>query len=1714
MHLRPRIYDLAFVLLLFAAAALRFAGLDWDEGQHLHPDERFLTGVVASLRPVSTLGEYFDTANSSLNPNNTGHSFYVYGNFPIILTRYLAEALSSGSRYDNVYLLGRGLSALTDLGLIALVYFTASRLFDKRVGLLAAAFSSFTVMQIQQSHFFTVDNFSNFFTYLTLYFAIRIATPQARRSSKPRLPLADIVGFGIALGFSMASKLSSPLLLIVLAGALPVALLFWLARQPKETRETLYTPALTYLLLGAGITLLTFRIFHPYAFIGFGLNPHWVDTMRSLAAQVSGDADWPPSMQWARRSVLFGFQNMVRWGLGWPLALTSWAGFIWAGWRSIQGEWRKPQVIIWAWGAIYMLSQSLGFNPTMRYFLPVYPALAILGAWAVFALWHLGARVKKSDRWQRLAQAVALGLGLFALVGAALWSLAFVQVYRQDVSRVAATRWIYQNLPGPLTLTIAADGEEIKRPISVPYSFVITPDIPYMTGFSVRSSGQITHLDFNSVLAPIQLELSSGPQGEILIARINQVADLLALSPGEISKIEFVLPTGAAVDPATPYQIKVTLPVGQGDLLIQSAELRNSQNAELPAQVLLPEALALPMGETATFNFSADPSLFADRLVLMVSTSSNLQLAPLDLEITFANPQLPDMLLVQEVTIPASTSLTEKESVTVTLDQAIPVLAGQDLTIQIALESPGAFSLLGSAIANETSWDDGLPLRMDGYDGFGGIYQGDLNFEMYWDENAEKLDRFTDILDRAEYLIISSSRQWGSLPRIPERFPLVTAYYRALIGCPVERSIDWCYVNAQPGDLSGELGFELIQVFENAPQLGSFRINDQSAEEAFTVYDHPKVFIFKKTAAYDSASVAALLGAVDLENVIRLTPKQAGSRVLPNLMLPEDRLAQQRAGGTWSDLFSRDYFVNTAPWVSAVVWYLVLMLLGIAVYPLVRLAMPGLRDGGYPFARLAALLLLAYFAWLGGSLGLTYSRAWLAFFAVLLVLAGEIAAWFQRAELKGEWRLRRDQFLRTEILFLAFLLFMLLIRLGNSDLWHPGKGGEKPMDFAYFNAVLKSTSFPPYDPWFAGGYINYYYYGFVLVGSLVKLLGIIPAVAYNLILPTLFAMIALGAHSVAWNVWTAWRARSGKGSPISANFVGLVAALAVVLLGNLGSLQMIFQGYVRLGSAGALAADSGVLERLGWMLRGFVQSIGGAPLPFPLSDWYWNPTRIIPALNESAPITEFPIFTFTYADLHAHMISLPVTLLALAWALSAVLSRAWEGARRWAPLAWSLAFGAITIGSLRPINTWDFPTYLLIAMIATAYASWRFWPRTKKSLSWVWTLGAPVILAALSVLAYQPFAWWYRQGYASVELWKGTHTPTGSYLIHWGIFLFFIVAWMLWELRQWLASTPLSSLRKLQPHQVWIYSLALIFVFAIILLTVVDVFIAWLLLPLLALAGLLLLRPKQDEWKRIVLFVIGTGLFLTLFVEVIVLKGDVARMNTVFKFYMQAWVLLAIAATLAAAWTLDAMREWLPSWRSVWQVLAAGLLTCAGLFLLLGVTAKVRDRMANEAPRTLDGMGYMEYAIYYDQDQGLELREDYEAIRWMQDNIVGSPVIVEAYTSEYRWGARIAINTGLPSVLGWNFHQRQQREFVPGNDIWGRVDDVNLFYNTADLQLARDFLAEYQVHYIIVGQMEQAYYPGGGLDKFEAQDGLLWREVFRVGDTVIYEVFPSTLANE
>ncbi|MFN2112393.1 MAG: DUF2298 domain-containing protein, partial [Anaerolineales bacterium] len=663
----------------------------------------------------------------------------------------------------------------------------------------------------------------------------------------------------------------------------------------------------------------------------------------------------------------------------------------------------------------------------------------------------------------RSVQLGVLAVGSLALIFTALWAFAFSRIYASPHPRVAATRWIFQHIPGPATLEVdSSDGERYDL-LSYPEGFVITYQAPWQTNFTAKNTGFVESVYFPAVLAE----------------------DL----PSDTINLQVALndPSG------TP------LGIGQGSL-------------------------------------------------------------------TFAGG---------------------KSQARISLNAPVELQAGETYQFLLALLDPGTAVSLGRiGIANESSWDDGLPLRMDGYDPFGGIYQGGLNFEMYWDDNQEKLDRFLSTMDQAQYILITSSRQWATTTRVPERYPLTTEYYRQLMGCPVRITIEDCYNTALPGTYQGSLGFELIETFQSNPHLGSWEINDQPAEEAFTVYDHPKVFIFKKSADYDPQQVADILSTVDLTKVIHITPKQADSHP-GNLMLPEDRLAVQRQGGTWSDIFNPNALHNRSQLVAALVWYLSVFVIGLVSYPLIRLVLPGLDARGYPLSRTFGLLILSYLVWLAGSAGIPFQRITIATILLLLAALGLYLGYKERDDLLQFWRESKRYLLTVETLALILFLISLLIRFGNPDLWHPWKGGERPMDFSYFNAVLKSTTFPPYDPWFAGGYINYYYYGFVYVGVLTKLLGIMPSLAYNLILPTLFMMLGLGAFTLVWNLLGG---SSSKDRIEDLPYLGgLGGVIGLVILGNLGVMRMVFQGLQRLASGGVDVLTGSFFQRLKWTLAGFVQ---------------------------------------------------------------------------------------------------------------------------------------------------------------------------------------------------------------------------------------------------------------------------------------------------------------------------------------------------------------------------------------------------------------------------------------------------------------------------------------------------------------------------------------------
>ncbi|MBZ0276327.1 MAG: DUF2298 domain-containing protein, partial [Anaerolineae bacterium] len=754
--------------------------------------------------------------------------------------------------------------------------------------------------------------------------------------------------------------------------------------------------------------------------------------------------------------------------------------------------------------------------------------------------------------------------------------------------------------------------------------------------------------------------------------------------------------------------------------------------------------------------------------------------------------------------------------------------------------------------------------------------------------------------------------------------------------------------------------------------------------------------------------------------------------------------------------------------------------------------------------------------------------------------------------------------------FLAFLL----VRMTNPDLWHPYFGGEKPMDFAYFNGVLRSTVFPPIDPWFTDGYINYYYFGYVIVGVPVLLLGVMPSIAYNLIIPTLFALTGIGAFSAAFSIVSSrFGQKAGDdalahleeeehrpvtrrhklGNPWVAGFAALLMA---VVLGNLDTprvfltegvahtgyfgqpyalQQELTNDYIREHAAPPEGDDlAQIVQRAtdesnsAWLsiVRGFSKLLNREPLDIAANRWYWAPTRILsePPVSSGGAIVEMPFFTFLYGDLHAHMISMPLMIVVMAFVFNEIVLAGRDPRRRWASFL-ALALGALIVGMLRGTNTWDWITFMVLGIAGLSFAWWLSWQRLSRRslLAFAGRLGGFV---GLSVLLSLPYLTWYAAIYNSIQPWDGPRSPLWAYLTIHGLFLFLIISLLVWDTARWFRSVYVRSLRG-----TWPMFLAVVVGFSALLvgmifLAMADYPVVLVAVPLLLWIALLFFRPEQTREMQYVLALAGLSVGLTLGVEFIVLAGDVGRQNTVFKFYIQVWLMFSVVGGVAAAWLLRSLSRWQAGLRFGWTLAAGLLVTAAALYPIMATRGRSMDRMTpeppqtmNDVPLTLDGMDYMKYATQYEGDPAVieqnptvapfPLSDDYHLIRWMQENIQGSPTIMEGQSDrEYRWQSRIAIYTGLPSVIGWNFHQRQQRTFDPlPRLVHQRMANVNAFYRLPEIQQAWDMIQHYKISYIVVSSLERAYYPPEGLAKFnEMVDLGLLEVVYQQGGATLYRV--------
>lgn len=959
---------------------------------------------------------------------------------------------------------------------------------------------------------------------------------------------------------------------------------------------------------------------------------------------------------------------------------------------------------------------------------------------------------------------------------------------------------------------------------------------------------------------------------------------------------------------------------------------------------------------------------------------------------------------------------------------------------------------------------------------------------IYDPDTPPKLNKMSESLSETDYLIIFSNRLYGTVTRIPERYPLMSGYYNALFSGDL---------GFQPVHIENSyMSFANIEIYEDSfsrPNLPSvdkpifprdrISINGGFADESFSVYDHPKIIIFFNSEKLEPTRLKTIIEqkSMDFISVNREKAVPASKENTASLMMSESTKASQEKGGTWSNIIHTDSTSNRYP---IFFWIACLTLISLISFPIGYLMFSTFDDKGFLFAKTLGLLMVCFTAWILSSLHIMRFGQSSLWFGIALVSTISICITIKKYReifkyISANW----SKIISLEILFLGSFLAFTLIRMMNPDLWHPYRGGEKPMDMAYLNAVLKSTYMPPYDPWFSGGYLNYYYWGQFIVASLIHLTGITTEVAYNLAIATFFALTTCSVYSIGRNILS----RKKNPNKISPVIAGLFSILFVCVLGNLDGLYQVWDS-IRYGSNIFTDFD------------------------------YWRSSRMMQPDPPGHEITEFPFFTFLFSDLHAHLISIPFTLLVMGLALQ--ITRNDFGNIWWKSLP-SLSVLGLSVGCLAAINTWDVPIYTVIAMGSLLIAELRQIGGLNSLVFFrvIWKSAYVLTIAYFSFLPYHLnsitfFNW--------IE--KTTNTTTFSQFISInGLFLAIAFSWCLYSVFPFIAhqnvirfSAKHLTERIYSSHPKFLALIlitVLLFGYLIVALSsgMLGGAIPLSMLMIFVLVSYCFLEFKNSKSSYSDSFfpcLLAIGAFsVVIGVDIWRIEGDIDRMNTVFKFYLHVWIILGIAAAYFLYQLITQMSFSLKSTLSYcWVVFIFLLISSSLIYTMFGTVDRLQDRFYKSVTTfTLDGYEFVRDGIYRDENGDVSLSADMAAIRWIRDNIEGSPVILEGVTPTYRWGSRISIHTGLPTVVGWEWHQQQQR-WEYRNEINSRMADVNAIYTTPGFELAGNLIDKYGVKYIVIGEVEKLYYPDSGLRKiYEGLDGKL-EKIYEADGVIIMKV--------
>lgn len=710
---------------------------------------------------------------------------------------------------------------------------------------------------------------------------------------------------------------------------------------------------------------------------------------------------------------------------------------------------------------------------------------------------------------------------------------------------------------------------------------------------------------------------------------------------------------------------------------------------------------------------------------------------------------------------------------------------------------------------------------------------------------------------------------------------------------------------------------------------------------------------------------------------------------------------------------------------EALTWYVAVQVAAIAVWPVVARAAPLLSDRGWAISKTAGLLGIAWLMWLVCMLApVPFTQATLA---LAVVLIGG-AAWlmlFRDGEVASTlaWvRCERPRLLAWEAVFLGTFVLFAVLRSRDPTI----ASTEKPMDMAFLNGFIAAQRLPTQDTWLAGYGVPYYYFGYFVLACLAKLTATAPGVAYNLAAATVPALAAASLTSLAWSL--------ARAAGTNLAWSGAGAAFATLFGLFAGNLSTFFEWLL---ARGAVTADAGTA--LG--INHFGESVVPGIWPPTNTAWWFHASRIIPNIEPDG-IDEFPFFSAFLSDLHPHFVALPFELLVVSVGVVHVLS---HGATLRS--LWTQGVAAVSLGALLVLNTWDIAPFWLLYVGLSLIGALRD--------TWRWRWGAAAATPFVGALLYVP----YFVGYSGPPLGLGivpdgmrTHLNSILVMFAWAaVLLAGLGIWMRWcigDRRGWAISGMAAAAGL-----------------ALVVLGQPTVGL------LVALVGVLLPWPGVlDRFAAPSAATVAIGAFaavMLLGVELIFLD-DVfhSRMNTVFKFHVNAWLLAALAGGVGVALVGHFTRRA----RWVLSTAAVALLVCGLVYPASAIATRLSEKPPGGA--TLDGL------IFLNPDERA-------AVRWLSDqnSAASRAVVAEGVPQnggEYNSAVGgLATYSGAATVLGWAGHELQWRG--PRPELSQRQEDLARLYRDAPTDEIRSIVDRYAVQYVVVGDIERQAY-GDGVD--------------------------------